>query len=105
MEIDDAMIKRKSGQYDLELVQRLCLKDQFIRVISNTQQMGNLRDLDLSYNEITTIQGLAPLLSLQRLDLSHNKIRVVQGLEALTNLRWYVSHLSMLSCCDASSGN
>jgi len=86
--MDQQMIKRESGQYDLELVQRVSLKDQFIRVISNTQQMINLRDLDLSFNEITTIQGLAPLVALQRLDLSHNKIRVVQGLETLSNLRW-----------------
>lgn len=88
MEMNEGIIKQESGQYDLELVQLLCLRDQYIRVISNTQQLHNLLHLDLSFNEISKMDGLSPLVQLQRLDLSHNKIRVVQGLEGLKALNW-----------------
>jgi hypothetical protein len=88
MEMDEQMIKRESGQYDLELVQRLYLEDQYIKVISHTEQLLALRDLSLARNEITTIQGLSLLTELRRLDLSYNNIRVVKGLETLAKLQW-----------------
>ena len=88
MEMDDDMIKRESGQYDLELVQRLYLQNQFIKVISNTMNLINLVDLSLSRNEIVTINGLSTLTLLKRLDLSYNKISLVQNLETLVQLQW-----------------
>ena len=86
--MDEQMIKRESGQYDLELVQRLYLEDQYIKVISHTEQLVSLRDLSLARNEITTIQGFSLLTELRRLDLSYNNIRVVKGLETLVKLQW-----------------
>ena len=86
--MDDAMLKRESGQYDLELIQRLYLEEQFIKIITNTQLLIGLRDLSLAHNEIVTIQGLSHLTNLHRLDLSYNKIRLVNGLEGLHRLDW-----------------
>ncbi|NHJ87438.1 MAG: leucine-rich repeat domain-containing protein [Asgard group archaeon] len=48
--------------------------------------LSNLKELDLSENQITMIDGLSKLINLERLDLNHNNISFVQGLEKLENL-------------------
>lgn len=49
---------------------------------------GALRKLDLSYNQIKTIEGLDHLAgTLEELYLVENRIKVIQGLDALVNLR------------------
>ena len=48
--------------------------------------MTNLRDLDLSYNQIIEIKGLENLKALRSLDLSLNQIREISGLENLRKL-------------------
>ncbi|MEL6945253.1 MAG: leucine-rich repeat domain-containing protein, partial [Bacteroidota bacterium] len=42
--------------------------------IKNLPLLENLRELDLSYNQITKIENLEPLANLNSLDLSYNQI-------------------------------
>ena len=42
--------------------------------------------VDLSFNNIETIEGLSSLTSLTDLSLSHNRIRKLEGLDSLVNL-------------------
>ncbi|KAL1523326.1 hypothetical protein AB1Y20_018272 [Prymnesium parvum] len=53
----------------------------------------NLTVLNLSRNEIASIENIERLVSLTKLDLSHNLIREPTGLESLTNL----THLDLSS--------
>ena len=51
----------------------------------NMHRVRNLRHLDLSSNQIVTMEGLTGLTHLRTLNLSCNLIEVVQGLR---NLRY-----------------
>ena len=48
---------------------------------------GNLRSLDLSFNTITTIEGLEPLSMLKELKLYNNDIVHLRGLKPATSLQ------------------
>ena len=72
--ITDALIRKSTGQYDPETVQRLCLDNMALRRISGLDRCSNLIELSLPWNEVTEISGLAHLTQLQRLDLSNNRI-------------------------------
>ena len=91
MDMDEQMIKRESGQYDLELVQRLYLDNQLLRRLAPSsllEQLTSLVDLSLARNELSCVQGLATLQQLRRLDLSCNRLASVKGLESLVGLQW-----------------
>ena len=51
----------------------------------------NLRHLDLSSNQIVTVEGLTGLIHLRTLNLSCNLIEVVQGLRNLRYKLWLKS--------------
>jgi Leucine-rich repeat (LRR) protein len=46
----------------------------------------NLTWLDLSFNQITTIEGLESLTKLQDLSLFSNRISIIGGLDAMADL-------------------
>ena len=76
--ITDALIRKATGQYDPETVQRLSLDNMSIKRISNLDRCSSsLLELSLQSNEITDIGGLSQLSLLQRLDLSNNKIKKI----------------------------
>ena len=56
--------------------------------IENLDRFPNLKYLDLSFNQIETVQGLEQLTALEDLSLYHNKIQVVswEKIEMLQNL-------------------
>jgi Leucine-rich repeat (LRR) protein len=99
--ITDALIKRESGQYDPEVVQRLRLEGLGISRIANLGRCSSLVELNLSRNELGEIAGLDTLITLQRLDLSHNKIKRIG--DFLTSLalcffcstQWASTHRSL----------
>ena len=53
----------------------------------------SLAVLNLSHNEISTIENLERLTALTRLDLGHNRLPCISGLDALSSL----THLSLTS--------
>ena len=69
----------------------LSLKNKGIDDIADIvglQEVIGLKQLDLSYNNITEIKNLETFKDLFSLDLSNNKITQIKGLEALQNLRF-----------------
>jgi hypothetical protein len=86
--ITSSIIKRETGQYDSEVIQRLRLERMNITMISNLDFCISLIELSLAYNDITTIKNLDALVNLKRLDLSYNKINRIDGLEHVILLEW-----------------
>lgn len=69
---------------------RLNLRNCGITDISNIKgldSLRNLKELDLSHNQISEIKGLENLESLESLKIHNNKIFEIKGLEKLKNLR------------------
>ena len=60
--ISDDLIKKVTGQYDVEVIQRLNLDNFGLKAIGNICRMENLKDLSLARNDIVD-------LSLESLDL------------------------------------
>lgn len=81
MSISAALLKKVSGQYDEEVIQRLNLERRGFTEIKNLYNCKKLVDLNLAGNEISQICGLEALVELKRLDLSFNKIRTLEGIE------------------------
>lgn len=81
MSISAALLKKVSGQYDEEVIQRLNLERRGLTEIKNLYNCKTLVDLNLAQNEISQICGLEALVELKRLDLSFNKIRALEGIE------------------------
>lgn len=77
------LIKRVTGEYDVETVQWLNLNALGIKHIEGMNSCVSLLQLSLKSNQIREISGLDTLVMLQRLDLSANRI---QRIANLTNL-------------------
>ena len=100
--IEERLIRKETGQYDLELIQRLSLDRQFIRLITSMDNLVNLVDLSLAENDISAMSGLESAANLRRLNLSHNKIRRVEFLECMTKLEWFdISYNKIESLTDS----
>jgi len=90
--LTEALIKAHSGQYDVEVVQRLHLDRLGLSSLggSSLGNCLNLLDLSLAGNNLTSTAGLSTLLTLRRLNLSYNKIKRIddglQDLQSLTHL-------------------
>ena len=85
MSITDALIFKHSGQYDLEVVERLRLENLGISRFTNLDGCISLTDLSLASNSISDLSGLSSAGSaLKRLDLSNNKIKSLVPLEHMT---------------------
>ena len=55
--------------------------------ISRASGFTNVKHMDLSKNQISSVSALSTLTSLESLDLSDNKITDVSALHSLTNLK------------------
>ena len=87
-DITDERIKYATGEYDVEVVRRLQLRNAGLTRIRGLDRCLQLVSLALPENGISVIQGLENLVALQRLDLSRNRIRVVEGLATLEALEF-----------------
>lgn len=98
------LIRKVSGEYDLEQVRYLLLEQQGIDSLQNITLCINLVQLNLSRNKLGSIAGLQVLLLIERLDLSHNQLRRIEELESLTRLHWLdlrdnnISYIDDVSC-------
>lgn len=64
-----------------------------ITEIEGLENLTNLKELNLQYNQIREIKGLESLINLQKLNLMDNKIEDLKGLENLNNLQGlYLCH-------------
>jgi Leucine-rich repeat (LRR) protein len=86
MPLDETLIKKRSGEFDVASIQRLSLENASILQIENLQGLVNLRELTLSGNQITVLSGLEALANLRKLDVSSNELTKVEGLDSLVQL-------------------
>ena len=56
-----------------------------------------LKNLDLSSNQISKIEGLESLVNLSTLDFSSNQILKIEGLESLVNLSTLLLYYNQIS--------
>ena len=95
----DKLLKKASGAYDLELVDRLDLSAVTLAAkklgrldsLEGIEACVSLVELDVSGHAISDLRPLAALSKLTKLNVSGNDIHVVEGLEALPALE----HLSL----------
>ena len=54
--------------------------------IPSFARLVSLKTLDLSHNQLTSLEGIDFLVSLKALDLSHNQLTSLKGIDFLTSL-------------------
>ncbi|KAL4227405.1 axoneme assembly [Mactra antiquata] len=81
-----SLLKSKSGEFDIESIHTLDLKDMDLVDLGCLGECTSLERLDLSYNGISKLHKLAGLENLQYLNLSANRISSLEGLQVLDNL-------------------
>lgn len=86
--MSEAVIKARSGEYDLEQVRFLRLEGLRLTCLDDLSRCSSMIELSLSNNELVDVQLLGKLTLLERLDLSFNKLRRIDHLGALTRLRF-----------------
>lgn len=85
---DENDIKRISGQYDLEIVQRLDIECAALQRFEELPPMPSLVELSLRKNDLDDISGIESLSNLKRLDLSENKVKDVRYLRVMEGLEY-----------------
>ncbi len=91
--VTEALLKKLTGAYDLELVQRLDLSARGLRSLAGVEACPNLTELDVSGNgaALDDLRPVAALAQLRRLDAGGNAVReladALAPLAELTHLR------------------
>lgn len=85
-EITEAIIRSRSGEFDVANVTRLDLSGLGIYEISALEQCPALVELNLANNRIAKIGGLAHLKHLKKLVLSNNRVSRIENLEHMFSL-------------------
>ncbi|MCE8189931.1 leucine-rich repeat protein [Porphyromonas gingivalis] len=81
--IEERSFKQDSSGAVVELCLRKCQVESLAWLVD----FSSLRILDLSYNEISKLEGLDCLTSLTELHLSGNQVRKLEGLDYLVSLK------------------
>eukprot|EP00698_Gefionella_okellyi_P001652 TRINITY_DN11551_c0_g1_i1.p1 TRINITY_DN11551_c0_g1~~TRINITY_DN11551_c0_g1_i1.p1 ORF type:complete len:978 (+),score=242.72 TRINITY_DN11551_c0_g1_i1:145-3078(+) len=84
LDLSDSSLQNMLGLDTLTAVQELNLSHNQIARIDFVPP--NLRSLDLSFNNVSEMDGLTPLTQLRILDLSHNAIKRMDGMKTTTKL-------------------
>src|SRR5690554_6610945 len=82
-------------------VQVLVCADKDIQSLDGIEQLSNLRVVNLSQNNIRTIQSLAKLKRLFALDISANKLEDLNGIEQLPKLNKLNANNNQLASADS----
>ena len=94
-------LKKPEGKLtnaDLKKVTRLNLSENRLTELPKSLELlTQLKRLGLSFNQLTSVEGLEKLTQLTRLDLSANQLTSVKGLEKLTQLTWLDLHYNQLT--------
>ncbi|XP_060601375.1 leucine-rich repeat-containing protein 61-like [Ruditapes philippinarum] len=80
------LLKLRSGEFDLESIHTVILKNLDISDLGCIGECSTLQRLDVSYNNLTKLHKLAGLENLQYLNLAANRISSLEGLQVLDNL-------------------
>ncbi|POM81014.1 Nucleotide binding protein [Phytophthora palmivora] len=83
MELTVDVIKRRSGHYDVTLVALLDVSRMKIRRLVHLESCLNLLELNLTHNELRSLEGLPPLPLLRCLHLSNNLLTSLDSLPHL----------------------
>jgi hypothetical protein len=90
--MSEAVIKARSGEYDLEQVRYLSLERLSLSSLDLSDAVcrcTGLVELSLARNCLTAdVSVIGRLQGLRRLDLSYNQLRSVDGLDLLPQLEW-----------------
>lgn len=86
--LDENILKLVSGQFDVSLISYVTLCHFNLRSLSNGfSDCISLVELDLSYNSLTSLNGLLPLAAqLERFNVSHNQLSKLTELATFTKL-------------------
>ena len=84
--ISPALVDEICGHKAMRSLSVLNLSHNEISTIENLERLGALTKLDLSYNRITEISGLDSLSRLIHISLSANRLRELAGVEVLRGL-------------------
>lgn len=98
--ISKAMLKRTSGEFDLESIFTLNLSDMGIEDLGCIGLCTTLESLNLSRNNCSQLLPLSGLSCLTHLDLSSNRISNIEGLQTLSNLCSLNIAGNLISSCD-----
>lgn len=74
---------------DMHWLRQLYLDKNYIRKLENLDNLTNLEQLTITYNEIERIEGIEQLTSLRVLDMQFNRLRTIENLtknQSLTKL-------------------
>ena len=85
-QIERVKVKNKNYEIFDNILVLKNLKIKSLAEINGLYSLKNLRELDLSSNQITDLKGIEKLASLKKLKLQHNQIIDTTGIEKLTNL-------------------
>ncbi|XP_048733626.2 leucine-rich repeat-containing protein 61-like isoform X2 [Ostrea edulis] len=85
--ITKALLKTRSGEFDIESIHTLNLRDCGLSDLGCVSECTQLERLNLSRNDLTKLNKLAGLGNLAVLNLSGNRITNLEGLQALENLQ------------------
>ncbi|KAJ8304936.1 hypothetical protein KUTeg_018519 [Tegillarca granosa] len=85
--ITKQLLKTRSGEFDLESIHTLNLRNLGITDLGSVGECTGLERLNLSRNDITKLTKLAGLTNLTYLNISANRISSLEGLQALDNLQ------------------
>ncbi|XP_064608429.1 leucine-rich repeat-containing protein 61-like [Liolophura sinensis] len=81
------MLKARSGEFDVESIHSLSLRDMGLSELGCIGECSSLERLDLSGNELCQLYALASLVNLSSLNLTSNRISSLEGLQALDSLQ------------------
>jgi len=76
----DELVKSIYGDLLLNKAEGKTIKDKLL-------YLTNLKVLGLSYNNLTSLEGIDKLTNLEELDLYNNKLTNLEGIDKLTNLK------------------
>ncbi|GAX82492.1 hypothetical protein CEUSTIGMA_g9919.t1 [Chlamydomonas eustigma] len=79
-------IKKSAFAQHLEEVDELTLTNRGLIDLGSIKEANNLQVVNLSFNKLQSVQGLAGLSHLSTLNISHNQITSLKGLSTLTSL-------------------
>ncbi|XP_062572394.1 leucine-rich repeat-containing protein 61-like [Saccostrea cucullata] len=85
--ITKALLKTRSGEFDIESIHTLNLRDCGLSDLGCISECSQLERLNLSRNDLCKLNKLAGLGNLTILNLSGNRITNLEGLQALENLQ------------------
>lgn len=85
--VNSVLLKTKSGEFDLDSIFHLNLRQQDIDDLGVIGSCSCLQRLDISRNDLTDLKPLTPLKQLMFLNIAANRISTLEPLKELESLK------------------